>query len=140
MSDPVKAPAHYTAYSPLQPIDVCRHLDFNLGNAVKYACRAPFKGGAEDIDKAVRYLEIEERATRGELDFNLGQRKRISELMSKFSKQVMHQDNLSPGYRRQLSVFIDVLSSRIALNALDPFLKEILLRLKTELPASVPAE
>lgn len=40
-----------------QPIDVCRSLDFDLGNAVKYILRAPFKHNPrEDIQKARDYL------------------------------------------------------------------------------------
>lgn len=56
--NPVSAPAHYTVY-PVQPIAITRHLGFCLGNAVKYVLRAPYKGGAEDCEKALRYLEFE---------------------------------------------------------------------------------
>lgn len=56
--DPVYSPAHYTVY-PIQPIEITRYLSFCLGNATKYALRAPHKGGAEDCDKAMRYLELE---------------------------------------------------------------------------------
>lgn len=56
--DPITAPAHYTAY-PVQPIEICRHLGFCLGNVVKYVLRAPHKGGVEDLQKALRYLEME---------------------------------------------------------------------------------
>ncbi len=59
MSDPIHNPAHYTAY-PVQPIEITRYLGFCLGNVVKYALRAPYKGGAEDINKALKYLEWEE--------------------------------------------------------------------------------
>lgn len=58
MSDPIRNPAHYTAY-PVQPIEIARHLGFCLGNAVKYVIRAPFKGGVEDCDKALQYLKWE---------------------------------------------------------------------------------
>lgn len=53
--DPVHSPAHYPVY-PVQPIEITRHMDFCLGNAVKYVLRAPFKGGVEDIQKARQYL------------------------------------------------------------------------------------
>lgn len=44
---------------PVQPIEIARHLGFCLGNAVKYVLRAPFKGGIEDCNKALKYLEWE---------------------------------------------------------------------------------
>ena len=56
--DPITAPAHYTIY-PVQPIEISRYLGFNLGNATKYVLRAPWKGGVEDCQKALRYLELE---------------------------------------------------------------------------------
>lgn len=59
MSDPVRNPAHYTAY-PVQPIEITRHLGFCLGNVVKYVLRAPYKGGREDLHKALQYLEWED--------------------------------------------------------------------------------
>ena len=54
--DAVEYPAHYAVY-PVQPIELTRHLDFCLGNAVKYTLRAPYKGGFEDCEKAIKYLE-----------------------------------------------------------------------------------
>lgn len=59
--DPVSAPAHYTRY-PVQPIAISRYLGFCLGNAVKYVLRAPYKGGAEDLRKALQYLDWEKDA------------------------------------------------------------------------------
>lgn len=53
--DPVHAPAHYTQY-PVEVIQITRPLGFCLGNATKYALRAPFKGGVEDCEKAKVYL------------------------------------------------------------------------------------
>ena len=61
MSDLIHNPAHYTQY-PVQPIEIARHLGFCLGNAVKYVLRAPFKGGVEDCDKALKYLEWEQES------------------------------------------------------------------------------
>lgn len=58
IADPVHHPAHYTMY-PVEPIEITRHLGFCLGNAVKYVLRAPWKGGAEDCDKALQYLAWE---------------------------------------------------------------------------------
>ena len=37
-----------------------QELDFHKGNAIKYICRAGYKGSAkEDIEKAIHYLENE---------------------------------------------------------------------------------
>lgn len=56
--DSIYNPKHYTVY-PVQPIEITRYLGFCLGNATKYVLRAPYKGGPEDCDKALRYLELE---------------------------------------------------------------------------------
>lgn len=58
MRDPVANPLHYTLY-PVEAIELTRELPFCLGNVVKYVLRAPWKGRAEDCDKALRYLEFE---------------------------------------------------------------------------------
>lgn len=55
-NDKVKHPEHYTKYS-VEVIDITRYLPFCLGNVVKYVLRAPYKGGVEDCDKALQYLE-----------------------------------------------------------------------------------
>ena len=55
--DDVEHPKHYTQY-PVEVIEITRHLRFNLGNAVKYILRAPFKGSEiKDLRKAKWYLE-----------------------------------------------------------------------------------
>ena len=62
-SDPVNHPAHYTAFRGVEVIQLTEHLNFCRGNAVKYLCRAGFKGGAEreleDLRKARWYIERE---------------------------------------------------------------------------------
>lgn len=56
MADSVDHPKHYQHYS-IEPIEVCRRLDFDRGNAIKYICRAPYKGNEiEDLEKASWYL------------------------------------------------------------------------------------
>ncbi|WP_432912047.1 DUF3310 domain-containing protein [Streptomyces syringium] len=57
----VNHPAHYTSHpSGIECIAVTKHMNFPLGNAVKYIWRADLKGSAiEDLEKAKRYLEIE---------------------------------------------------------------------------------
>ena len=62
-SDPINHPAHYTAFRGVEVIQLTEHLNFCRGNAVKYLCRAGFKGGAEreleDLRKARWYIERE---------------------------------------------------------------------------------
>lgn len=60
MSDPVTTPAHYTAFPGVEVIDLTKHLNFCLGNVVKYVARADLKGDAlQDLRKAQQYLAIE---------------------------------------------------------------------------------
>ena len=63
MSDPVNHPKHYTSHpSGVECIQVTRHMNFCLGNAIKYIWRADEKGKAiEDLDKAIFYLQEEKR-------------------------------------------------------------------------------
>ena len=51
--------SHYTGGS-IQPIEYihANKLDFFEGNVVKYVTRHKSKGGAEDIRKAIHYLEM----------------------------------------------------------------------------------
>lgn len=63
--DPVNHPPHYTNHpSGVECITITEHMNFCLGNAMKYIWRADMKGNAvEDLEKAVFYLnrEIERR-------------------------------------------------------------------------------
>jgi len=64
MTDMVNHPPHYTAHpSGVECIQITEHMNFCLGNALKYIWRADLKGGVEDLEKAVFYLnrEIERR-------------------------------------------------------------------------------
>jgi hypothetical protein len=64
-TDNVNRPRHYTnsdAYCPqcerpIECIDITRHMDFNLGNAIKYIWRWKDKNGLEDLLKARWYLQ-----------------------------------------------------------------------------------
>lgn len=58
MPDAGTSPLHYTVY-PVEAIRLTSPLGFCMGNVVKYVLRAPWKGGAEDCDKALRYLDFE---------------------------------------------------------------------------------
>jgi hypothetical protein len=64
MSETVNHPPHYTSSpSGVEAIDICEHLSFNLGNALKYAIRAGIKtpDPTEDLRKCIWYLERELR-------------------------------------------------------------------------------
>jgi hypothetical protein len=66
--DRVNHPSHYTWLKELcgiEVIDITRHMDFDLGNAVKYLLRAGYKKEEgltdkektiEDLHKAVWYI------------------------------------------------------------------------------------
>lgn len=59
--DAVNHPTHYTSHpSGVECIDVTQHMNFCLGNAVKYIWRADLKWDAiEDLNKAKWYIEKE---------------------------------------------------------------------------------
>ena len=58
MTEKVNHPIHYNHHpSGVEAIDIIEHMIFNLGNAFKYIFRFNLKGGLEDIDKAIWYLE-----------------------------------------------------------------------------------
>lgn len=61
MSDMVNHPSHYTSHaSGVECIDVAEHMNFCLGNAVKYIWRSGLKGDPiEDLRKARFYLDRE---------------------------------------------------------------------------------
>lgn len=60
-NDPVNHPKHYTSHpSGVECITVTEHMNFNLGNAMKYIWRAGDKGNMiEDLKKAQWYLTRE---------------------------------------------------------------------------------
>ena len=66
----VSHPSHYAWLKDLcgvEPLDICRHLDFNTGNAIKYILRKDKVDGnktktekrIEDLRKAVFYIQDE---------------------------------------------------------------------------------
>jgi hypothetical protein len=58
--DPVEHPPHYTRHpSGVECIEVTEHMNFNLGNVVKYIWRHDLKHGVEDLKKAAWYLARE---------------------------------------------------------------------------------
>lgn len=60
-NDPVNHPKHYTTHpSGVECITVTEHMNFNLGNAMKYIWRAGEKGNTvQDLEKAKWYLQRE---------------------------------------------------------------------------------
>ena len=59
--DMVNHPPHYKAHpSGIECIEITRHMNFNLGNAIKYLWRSGEKGNqVEDLKKALWYIEDE---------------------------------------------------------------------------------
>lgn len=60
--DKVQHPSHYTWLKKLcgiEVIDITRHLDFDLGNAIKYILRAGHKSeeGYSEVDKTIEDLQ-----------------------------------------------------------------------------------
>lgn len=59
----VDHPPHYNAHpSGIECIEIARHMNFNLGNVVKYLWRSGLKDSAaklEDLEKARWYLDDE---------------------------------------------------------------------------------
>ena len=69
-AEQVSHPSHYAWLKDLcgvEPLDICRHLDFNTGNAIKYLLRKDKVDGnktktekrIEDLLKAVFYIQDE---------------------------------------------------------------------------------
>jgi len=57
ISSSVTNPLHYKSHpSGIECIQVTEHMNFNLGNAVKYIWRHEGKAGVEDLRKAAWYI------------------------------------------------------------------------------------
>jgi hypothetical protein len=78
-SEQVSHPSHYAWLKDLcgvEPLDICRHLDFNVGNAIKYLLRKDKVDGnktktekrIEDLRKAVFYIQDEIKLLEHETD------------------------------------------------------------------------
>ena len=61
MNDPVNHPKHYTTHpSGVECIEVTEHMNFCVGNAIKYLWRSGLKGEQiEDLRKARWYIDRE---------------------------------------------------------------------------------
>jgi hypothetical protein len=60
-SDVVNPPTHYTSHpSGVETIQITEHMNFCLGNAIKYIMRSELKGKQiEDLKKAIWYINRE---------------------------------------------------------------------------------
>lgn len=67
-SDPVNHPTHYTSHpSGVECITITEHMNFNVGNAMKYLWRAGLKADQiEDLKKAAFYIDREIKRIGGE--------------------------------------------------------------------------
>jgi hypothetical protein len=71
MFDPVSKPKHYNNHpSGIECIEITEHMNFCLGNAIKYIWRADLKNGVEDLSKAIWYIEREIENRTKKLDAN----------------------------------------------------------------------
>jgi len=61
----VDHPGHYTSHpSGVECIQITEHMNFNLGNAMKYIWRAGLKNSSvEDLQKAAWYIDREIKRT-----------------------------------------------------------------------------
>lgn len=58
--DKVNHPKYYKSHpSGVECIQVTEHMNFNLGNVIKYVWRTDHKNGLEDLKKAQWYLNRE---------------------------------------------------------------------------------
>jgi hypothetical protein len=68
--DQVNHPSHYMAHpSGIEAIQITRHMNFNLGNAIKYIWRAGLKNEGkhiEDLKKAIFYINDEIKRIEGQ--------------------------------------------------------------------------
>ena len=72
--DSVNHPKHYTSHpSGVECIEITEHMNFNLGNALKYIWRSSLKGKEiEDLRKARWYVDREiQRLTKEHHEKNL---------------------------------------------------------------------
>ena len=60
MNDAVNHPKHYNSHpSGVDCITVVEHMNFNVGNAIKYLWRTEHKNGLQDLKKARWYIDRE---------------------------------------------------------------------------------
>lgn len=71
--DPVTRPIHYNTHpSGIECIQITEHMNFCIGNAIKYLWRNDQKNGVEDLKKAIWYIEREIEKREGFLESKKG--------------------------------------------------------------------
>ena len=69
IGDEVNQPSHYTSHpSGIECIEITRHHDFAIGNAIKYLWRAGLKNSdneVQDLEKAVWYIQDKIKQLKG---------------------------------------------------------------------------
>ena len=69
IDDEVNQPSHYTSHpSGIECIEITRHHDFAIGNAIKYLWRAGLKNSdneVQDLEKAVWYIQEKIKQLKG---------------------------------------------------------------------------
>ena len=95
MDDKVNSPRHYTQYkSGIECIAVTEHMNFCVGNAIKYLWRSEHKNGIEDLKKARWYVDREiarlEALQAAEPDMDLETSNLISRVMSRAPHVMWH--------------------------------------------------
>ena len=72
LSEQVNHPKHYTVDpSGIECIQITRHRNFNIGNAIKYLWRAGLKesnSDIQDLEKAIWYITDEIKRLKGEFN------------------------------------------------------------------------
>ena len=99
--DPVNHPQHYLTHkSGVECIQITEHLNFCLGNALKYIWRADSKGDAiNDLSKAIWYLERE--ITRRKALSDIENARLIGVIADSLDKDLVAKSDSSPDARRQ---------------------------------------
>lgn len=94
--DQVNHPSHYTAHpSGIEAIEITRHMNFNIGNAIKYLWRAGLKNEdkhIEDLKKAIFYINDEIKRLQGE--YNGSTQKK-----SHYQRESLYQGDFHDGQR-----------------------------------------
>jgi hypothetical protein len=73
--DKINHPKHYKSDAkcsacgqPIECIDITQHMNFNVGNVIKYLWRHGSKNGIEDLQKAKVYIDFEIRRLAGAVE------------------------------------------------------------------------
>jgi len=132
--DVVERPKHYNSHpSGLEAIDICEHLSFNLGNAVKYLWRAGQKGDLiEDLEKALWYIKREYELLDLEGEIGTSDNTGRSPAMTKLIVRVLMRKVIASDPE---SLLAEIFNDSIVLNWVHMVEREIDIRKKERLKA-----